>query len=266
MDTTVKTPTAKQGRKRGGPACEDCKARKKRCIHRGAELETEVLPGPSSPAPTLGDPMKTRRRKREDDHKSPATKPSGAAPTSDTDASSAAAANKLHHTKRSRSLKAPQTPAITAAKPKPRTKIKRKRKVIVEAADEEIDASNNQSIKRDLCKPAKSSFTDRSALSAASSGNSIETADDDDPNGSSTPLSPLTPVPGSVPAQPVDALQGSAQMSIHLVLSRDLERRLDRLKADFKTARDTMDTATESAGAVIAAVDAWKETWAKGGH
>ncbi|KAJ5946823.1 hypothetical protein N7454_003662 [Penicillium verhagenii] len=266
MDTTVKTTTAKQGRKRGGPACKDCKARKKRCIHRGAELETEASTRPSSPAPTLGDPMKTRKRKREDDHKSSATKPSSVAPTSDTDASSAAATNELQHAKRNRSLKRHQAPATTAAKPKPRTKTKRKKKIIIEAADEEIDAGNNRSTKRDLGKPAKSSFTDHSAPSVASSRNSIKTANDDDPAGSSIPLSPLTPVPCSDPAQPVDALADSARMSIHVVLSRDLERRLDRLKTEFKAARDAMDTATESAGAVVEAVDAWKDAWAKGGH
>lgn len=60
MDTTV----PKVVKKRGGPACSDCKSKKKRCTHRGAEGHTEVV-SKATLAPAPASAMKTRKRQRE---------------------------------------------------------------------------------------------------------------------------------------------------------------------------------------------------------
>lgn len=62
--TAVDTTVPKVVKKRGGPACLDCKSKKKRCAHRGAEGETEVA-SEATLAPAPASAMKTRKRQRE---------------------------------------------------------------------------------------------------------------------------------------------------------------------------------------------------------
>lgn len=284
MDTTV----PKVVKKRGGPACSDCKSKKKRCIHRGAEGETEVA-SKATLAPAPASAMKTRKRQREGSTKvrSMISLPSftfflsfSFSFLSSCFATTPPSLKLCFTTSKLTANVMDQNPASDDAPPSPKkvkiekattkkaikakttaTKAKGKGKAAIKAdpeVDEQVESVRNlQSVKRVKRKQAaNSSLPDRPAPAPA--------ADDADADVTSTPLTSLSAASDAMPDHPTDALEGAMWMSVHTVWSQKLQTHLAELKANFQAAKEATDAAIASAGAVVETVEIWEAIWRKG--
>ncbi|KAJ5803102.1 uncharacterized protein N7503_005552 [Penicillium pulvis] len=240
MDTTVDTTVPKVVKKRGGPACSDCKSKKKRCAHRGAEGETE-LASKATLAPAPASAMKTRKHQREGTIKTPASDDAPPSPKK----------VKIEKTTTKKAIKAKTT--ATKAKGKGKTTIKADPEV-----DEEIQTEKkHQPVKRVKRKQAANpSPPDRPAPGPA--------ADDADADVTSTPPVSCFAASEPMPDHPTDALEGTMRMSVHTVWSQKLQTHLAELKADFQAAKEATDAAIASADAVVETVEIWEAIWRKG--
>ncbi|KAJ6005737.1 hypothetical protein N7451_003681 [Penicillium sp. IBT 35674x] len=253
MDTIVDTTVPKVVKKRGGPACSDCKSKKKRCTHRGAEGETEVA-SKATLAPASA--MKTRKRQRGGTIKLCFTTANltinvmDQTPASD-DAPPSPKKVKIEKATTKKAIKAKTT--ATKAKGKGKTAIKADPEV-----DEEIESGKNsppvQRVKRK--QAANPSLADRPAPAPA--------ADDADADITSTPPASLFAASEPMLDHYTDALEGAMRMSVHTIWSQKLQTHLAELKANFQTAREATDAAITSADAVVETVKIWEAIWRKG--
>ncbi|KAJ5656521.1 hypothetical protein N7507_008471 [Penicillium longicatenatum] len=261
MDTTVETTIPKVVKKRVGPACSDCKSRKKRCTYRGAEAEIEVSPQVMpTPAPAFA--MKTRKRQKKGTLKlfsnfsNLATNAMNQTPVSEVDSASPKEGKIEKET-----IKKAINSKTTATKAKVGEKAKAKGAVVEAdpAVDELIEGEKHpRPMKRVKRKQAaKVSPADHPAPTHSPA------ADDADADAASTPSASPLAASGPMPDHPDDTLKGAIRMSVHQVFSRSLETRLAELKANFLTAQEAMEVVINSAAAVTETVDMWKEVWLK---
>ncbi|KAJ6102418.1 hypothetical protein N7486_004845 [Penicillium sp. IBT 16267x] len=292
LPTAIETTIPKVVKKRGVPACSDCKSKKKRCTHRGAEVQTEAAPK-ATPASVPASAMKTRKRRREGTTKvrsvillhyftfylsftifsslpqpphpsfqrfSNTSKLTTIAmdqtPAPD-DAPASPKKVKAEKTATKKAIKA----NTTATKPKLGEKAKGKGKAVTEAdpaVDKEIQGEKNpEPVKRVKLKQATNpSLTDRPPP--------IPATEDADADATSTPPASPLAASGPMPDHPSDSMMAAARLSVHTVCSRTLEKRLAELQDNFQAAQEAMEAAINSAAAVAETVEMWKEIWAKG--
>lgn len=83
------------------------------------------------------------------------------------------------------------------------------------------------------------------------------------PAANPTPAPPTSLFQGLVPDVPTDSLEGSMALSLHAVMSKELQQRLDDLEAQLRINRQCLEDTLAAGAAVRAVVVQWTEAWKK---